>query len=79
MNEFKSIPIEKDTKITSEQEVQVLNLPALHQNWSWDGIAAEFIIFQANDVKIFTDNELFKKVKEYYIQTYIIEPKTTYR
>jgi len=68
LDNFKSIPVESDTKIISEQEIQVANLPALHQNWSWDGIAAESIIFHTEDVKDCSDEELFEKVKCYCIQ-----------
>ena len=68
MNDFKSVPVELDTKITREQEIHIVNVQALHQEWSWDGIAAESIIFHADDVKHFCDEELFEKVKEYSIQ-----------
>ena len=68
MNDFKLVPVELDTTITSEQEIQVVNLPALHQNWNWDGIVAESIIFHAEDVKDLTDEVLFEKVKLYCFQ-----------
>ena len=79
MNNFKSVPVDSDTKITSAQEVRIVNLAALHQHWSWEQITAESIIFHAEDVKDLTDDKLFQKVTDFYKQAYLVDSQTTHQ
>ena len=79
MHNFKSVPVDSDTRITSAQEVWVANLPALHQYWSWEQITAESIIFHAENVKDLTDDELFQKVTDFFKQAHLADPQTTYQ
>lgn len=65
MKTFQDVPVEADTKIKHQKEVLIEKIPALHQKWVWDGIAAESIIFHNHEVENLTDEELFLMVKDY--------------
>lgn len=63
MKNLKDVPDDPDTTIINQQEVVVNNLPALHQQWSWEGIVAESVIFHADDVEHLEDAALFEMVR----------------
>ena len=63
MKTFKDVPVEADTKIIRQKEIQIGEISALHQEWAWDGILAESIIFHDHDVENFSDEELFQMIE----------------
>ncbi len=64
MNDFKDLPVDKDTRIIKQSEIQIKNIDALDQKWSWDGIIGNSIIFKSPDVSNFTDTKLLEFIKE---------------
>ena len=49
-NRFANVPQDPDTTITSQTEIQVQNLHALHQQWNWDRVRAESLVFVTTDI-----------------------------
>jgi hypothetical protein len=67
MEKFSNVPVEPDTTIVSEAEVVLGEIPALHQQWTWEGLIAESFIFISEDVSHLNDEKLFELVKENYV------------
>jgi len=61
---FDGVPIDEDTKILAQLETNLGNYRVLYQKWFWDGITAESIIFDSQDVVNLTDDEILAEVKE---------------
>ncbi len=61
---FPNVPLDPDTKITSQTETVIENIPVLIQRWSWDGISASSAIFHDEDVVDITDNKMFEMIVE---------------
>ena len=61
-NRFENVPVESDTNILHSVEANIEGLPVLFQNWFWDGIYGESIIFDETDVSDKTDDELISLV-----------------
>lgn len=60
---FKAVPVEDDTRIIFEKEMQFGDYPILYQKWCWDGILAESIIFISEAVKDLNDAQLESEIK----------------
>jgi hypothetical protein len=60
---FDNVPVEGDTTIRFQREMKWEEFDVLYQRWSWDGIAAESIIFLSHDVSHLSDVELEKEVR----------------
>jgi hypothetical protein len=60
---FDNLPVEGDTTIRFQREMKWEEFDVLYQRWSWDGIAAESIIFLSHDVSHLSDVELEKEVR----------------
>jgi len=60
---FDAIPVDEDTKILFQQEANLGTYRVLYQKWYWDGITAESIIFDSQDVENLTDDEILAEVK----------------
>lgn len=58
LGKFTNIPVEEDTIIKKNTLIEIEGLQALHQNWVWDGIAAESLIFIADEVTQLDDDKL---------------------
>ena len=63
---FENVPVDPDTRILHHKEIMIDSLPVLIQAWAWEGIAAESAIFRADDVRGFSDEDLFQKVVDNY-------------
>ena len=59
---FQNVPVDPDTRILHQKEITIDTLPVLIQAWAWEGIVAESAIFRAEDVRGFSDEELFQKI-----------------
>ena len=55
---FSNLGVEEDTKILSRELVKVGTFKALLEHWSWEGVQATSIIFDANNVKEMTEREI---------------------
>jgi len=62
---FNNVPVEPDTRIIQQREIEIEGVPALHQTWSWDGLIGESIIFHSDDVEGFTDDEIFELINDH--------------
>ena len=62
-DKFKNIPIEKDTKIVFEMEANLDGYKVKYELWLWDGIWAESIIFDNEDIKTLNQTEIETLVK----------------
>ena len=64
MSKFDNVPVENDVTILVEAEAMLGEYPILYQQWVWDGIEAESIIFATEDVAGLEDDEILKIVKK---------------
>jgi hypothetical protein len=58
---FDNVPTEEDTAITLSLESKFGEYDVLYQQWIWDGIQANSLIFDNDDIK---DNELDLLIEE---------------
>jgi hypothetical protein len=75
MKNFSDVPLDPDTTILAQKEVEIGNLPALYQLWSWEGVLAASVIFHGDDVDGVSDEALLQMVQNSY--TIPPEDKTT--
>ena len=68
MNNFKDVPKDLDTQIIEQSEIILNGISVLKQKWNWDGIFANSLIFNSNDVEALSDNELLEFIKKSGIQ-----------
>ena len=61
---FNSVPVEDDTKIIFQLECSFGKYDVLYQKWFWDGIMAESIIFDGEDVSELNDKEIEAELRE---------------
>ena len=61
---FNSVPVEDDTKIIFQLECSFGKYDVLYQKWFWDGIMAESIIFDDEDVSELNDEEIEAELRE---------------
>ncbi len=55
---FANIPVERDTRILYQKEFKFGEFEVRYENWLWDGIEAESIIFSNDDIGDLTDQEI---------------------
>jgi hypothetical protein len=60
---FKNVPTDPYTRITSQKELKLGDFTVLYQKWSWDGVKAESIIFDNNDIADTSIDDLTLLVK----------------
>ena len=58
MSKFNNIPEQKDTKIIFREETRFGDFDVVYEKWKWDGILAESIIFDEDDVSELDDDEM---------------------
>ena len=63
MSKFNNIPEQKDTKIIFRAETRFGDFDVVYEKWEWDGILAESIIFDEDDVSEMNDDEIINQVK----------------
>lgn len=49
-SKFENVPVEEDTKILFELEAKLGGCDVLYNKWYWDGITAESLIFDNDDI-----------------------------
>lgn len=62
-SKFKNVRVEPDTKILFQVDAKFGEYPVRYQKWYWDGIIAESLIFDENDIAAFTDQGLESEVR----------------
>jgi len=62
-SKFDNVPVEDDTTILFHQEATLGEYEVLYEKWYWDGVAAESIIFDSNDVSDLEDDEVEQEVR----------------
>jgi hypothetical protein len=55
---FSDIPVEPDTQITCETTVNLGGIEACHQEWIWERVRAESLVFVVDEVDTLDDDEL---------------------
>jgi hypothetical protein len=58
IGKFTNVPIDEDTIIKKNTLIEIDGLQALHQDWVWDGFAAESLIFIADEVAQLDDDKI---------------------
>ena len=64
MSKFDNIPEQENTEIIFRAEVKFGDLDVVYEKWEWDGILAESIIFDEDDVSEMDDDEIISQVKD---------------
>ena len=64
MSKFNNISEQKDTKIIFRAETRFGDFDVVYEKWEWDGILAESIIFDEDDVSEMDDDEIINQVKD---------------
>ena len=64
MSKFNNISEQKDTKIIFRTETRFGDFDVVYEKWEWDGILAESIIFDEDDVSEMDDDEIINQVKD---------------
>ena len=64
MSKFNNIPEQKDTEIIFRAETRFGDFDVVFERWKWDGILAESIIFDEDDVSEMADDEIITQVKD---------------
>lgn len=62
-DKFKSVPVEKDTKVLSRKIIKLGDLDAQLEKWSWEGIKAQSVIFSEADIVGQSDEALITLIK----------------
>jgi hypothetical protein len=62
-NKFENVPIDEGTDIIYQAIVNFGEYPVLYQKWRWEGIIAESLIFDSNDVGKLSDSEIEAAVR----------------
>ncbi len=75
MKDFSTVPEDEETIIIRQEEIKIDDLPALFQEWQWDSIRAQSIIFRDEDVLEYDDEQLFQKIWE--SKAVVVEKKHT--
>ncbi len=75
MKAFSTVPVEEETRIIRQEEIKIDGIPALFQEWQWESILAESMIFRDEDVQQYDDEQLFQKIWD--SKSVVIERKHT--
>ena len=62
-DKFKNIPVEEGTKIIFSTEAKFGAYVILYQKWRWEGVTAESIIFESQDVAELSEEDIVNEVK----------------
>ena len=60
---FNDVSVDKDTKIIISVPASFDNYDVLYQKWNWDGIVAESIIFDNQDIEDISKEKLMEEIK----------------
>ena len=63
ITKFRNVPIEDDTKILISVEASLGKFNVLYQKWRWEGVTAESLIFESNDVAELSDEQILNEVR----------------
>lgn len=58
LSSFLDVPVEKDTRLINVTSVKIEGIDARYESWTWEGIAAESLIFHNEAVEHLSDEEL---------------------
>jgi len=64
MSKFNNIPEDENTEIIFRAQVKFGDLDVVYEKWEWDGVLAESIIFDEDDVSEMNDDEIINQVKD---------------
>ena len=64
MSKFNNISEQKDTKIIFRTETRFGDFDVVYEKCEWDGILAESIIIDEDDVSEMNDDEIINQVKD---------------
>ena len=57
---FENIPTDDDTFVLRQRTVSINQIDAVHQEWVWDGILAESMIFSSTHVSHLNAREVLE-------------------
>lgn len=57
--DFSDLTVEFDTKLLSRKILSLNGIPCAHENWSWDGVYGESLIFYKEDLQDLSDEGIF--------------------
>jgi len=60
---FDGVPIEEGTIIIFQLEAAFGKYKVLYQKWKWEGVTAESVIFDNQDIVTMSDDEIIMEVK----------------
>lgn len=60
MSKFQNVPIEPDTLILGQEELMIQGFVVLNQQWFWEGVAGESLIFNSQDIRGMNDENLLR-------------------
>ena len=60
---FDQVPVDPETEVRKSRRVEVDGYPALHQQWNWQGISGESLIFADNDIAELSNTALKQRVQ----------------
>jgi len=63
-NKFENVPKEEDTRILFRKETKLDDYDILHEEWNWEGIKAESIIFANDDISGLADEKIEQEVRK---------------
>lgn len=63
VNKFEKVPLDEDTVILIQKETKLGKRVVLYQKWFWDGITAESIIFDNDDIGDLREDEVIDEVR----------------
>jgi hypothetical protein len=62
-DKFDGVPTEKDTTVLFRHEVKFGDYDVLYEKWKWDGITAESIVFDNDDIAGLSDDKIKSDAK----------------
>lgn len=61
---FNGVPADEDTRILFRLEARQGNFEVLYEQWYWEGILAESIIFANDDILGMSDEEIEQEIRK---------------
>ena len=62
-DKFAGVPIDPDTRIVAQSLGSIDDLDGLHQQWNWEGVVGESLVFVSEEVAALGDRELEELVR----------------
>lgn len=62
--DFSDLTLDFDTKLLSRHIIDVNGIPCAHENWIWDGVFGESLIFYKEDLTDHTDDGIFDLISK---------------